>query len=151
MGNHDPQQYNGIISLLRFFVDTERYGIIDRIGNATAYESIKEAVYEALRIIRSLKASAITVEYEVGGEKRKVACCEYEEKERARYASAVTGKSVTPGRYENKEVACIPCPKIPDENEVADFLTKVKEDTNIAKEVAVLALTYRPKKEVLSG
>ncbi|MCX8170335.1 MAG: hypothetical protein N3D72_04525, partial [Candidatus Methanomethyliaceae archaeon] len=55
------KKYEGVISLLRFFIDDNRYSIVDRIAFALSPESAEVAVLEALRIVKSLMERAVRV------------------------------------------------------------------------------------------
>lgn len=138
---HGASRFRGLAELLRFFVMSERYGIIDRIGNAVSPIAVKQALFEALRIARSLRASAERVRYN----NREILCCEVIHPREGRTPAAM--------RLETSEgvVYCIPCPRIPTENEIREFLAAVERDIDVAREVAILAQTFPPQKEVSSG
>lgn len=134
-------KYGSIADLLRFFVETERYGIIDRIGNAVSPAAVKQALFEALRIVRSLKGTS-----KKGKVNDKVyECCEYGDIKEGKHHPGLEAA------IDGKRQYCVPCPRIPSEDEVREFLEDVERDIDVAREVAILAQTFRPKKEVSSG
>ena len=144
------ENFPGIVSLLRFFAESRRYGVIDRISYALNYESVREALIDAFRIIESLKDRSITARIRVGeGSEQKeytVRCCDYGEGE----GPGINGVFVEcdDESLKEKEGWCVPCPdKLPDEEEVKRFLEEVKRDVTIAKDVAILAHSWRMKKE----
>lgn len=49
-------RWDKIVSLLRLFADPDvrNYSVVDRIANALSYEAVEVALYDALRIARSL-------------------------------------------------------------------------------------------------
>ncbi|ASJ10956.1 type I-A CRISPR-associated protein Csa5 [Thermococcus sp. P6] len=51
-------KYEGIVKMLRFFVQTKNFGYVDRIGNALNPESVEVALFEAIRAFRSIRESA---------------------------------------------------------------------------------------------
>ena len=51
-------EYEGIVKMLRFFVQTKNFGYVDRIGNALNPEPVEVALLEALRAFRSIRESA---------------------------------------------------------------------------------------------
>ncbi|WP_297520791.1 type I-A CRISPR-associated protein Csa5 [Thermococcus sp.] len=55
-------EYEGIVKMLRFFVQTKNFGYVDRIGNALNPEPVEVTLHEALRAFRSIRESAIVGE-----------------------------------------------------------------------------------------
>ncbi|BAD84643.1 hypothetical protein, conserved [Thermococcus kodakarensis KOD1] len=51
-------EYEGIVKMLRFFVQTKNFSYVDRIGNALNPEPVEVALLEALRAFRSIRESA---------------------------------------------------------------------------------------------
>lgn len=51
-------EYEGIVKMLRFFVQIRNFGYVDRIGNALNPEPVEMALLEALRAFRSIRESA---------------------------------------------------------------------------------------------
>jgi len=144
----EKEGFPGIISLLRFFAESRRYGVIDRISYALNYESVREALTDAFRIVESLRDRAITAKIRVeGGKEYTVSCCGYGEGE----GPGINGIFIEcqDKSLEGKRGWCVPCPeRLPDEEEVKRFLEEVKRDPSIAKDVALLSHTWRTKKEV---
>ena len=138
-------KYKEVISLLRFFVETGRYSIVDRIAYATSPSAIRASLYEALRIVRSLKAGSLTARIRVGEDKiyDHIECCEYGED--LGYGVKGLVEEIYSGskEYKGKTIYCAPCPGIPDEAELSDFLEESDRNTDVAKEIAILAHTYR--------
>jgi len=50
-------EYEGIVKMLRFFVQTKNFGYVDRIGNALNPEPVEVTLLEALRAFRSIRES----------------------------------------------------------------------------------------------
>ncbi|MDK2915065.1 MAG: hypothetical protein PWQ79_1980 [Thermococcaceae archaeon] len=59
-------EYEGIVKMLRFFVQTKNFSYVDRIGNALNPEPVEVALLEALRAFRSIRESA-----SIGGDGRR--------------------------------------------------------------------------------
>jgi len=144
----ERKSFPGIISLLRFFAESRRYGVIDRISYALNYESGRETLTEAVRGDRSLTVRAITAKIRVEeGKEYTLRCCDYGEGE----GPGINGLFVEcqDKSLEGKKGWCVPCPeRLPDEEEVKKFLEEVKQDPSIAKDVALLAHSWRVKREV---
>ncbi|MDK2783254.1 MAG: hypothetical protein PWQ32_843 [Thermococcaceae archaeon] len=51
-------EHEGIVKMLRFFVQTKNFSYVDRIGNALNPEPVEVALLEALRAFRSIRESA---------------------------------------------------------------------------------------------
>ncbi|RLG47819.1 MAG: type I-A CRISPR-associated protein Csa5 [Thermoproteota archaeon] len=51
-------KYEGIVKMLRFFVQMKNFSYVDRIGNALNPEPVEVALHEALRAFRSIRESA---------------------------------------------------------------------------------------------
>ncbi len=148
---YSDSEYWGIIGLLRFFIESGRYSIVDRIANATSPAAIKASLYEALRIANSLKARSIRIALRTktsqGEEKTyQLQCCEYGEELGYGIQGVVEGLLEGPEDLKGARIYCIPCPPIPSEEELRGFLEKISKDVSIAKEVAILAHAYRPSK-----
>jgi CRISPR type I-A-associated protein Csa5 len=52
-------EYEGIVKMLRFFVQTKNFSYVDRIGNALNPEPVEVTLHEALRAFRSIRESAL--------------------------------------------------------------------------------------------
>jgi len=136
------KKYEGVISLLRFFIDDNRYSIVDRIAFALSPESAEVAMLEALRIVKSLMERAVRVRIEVGeGKAYSVTCCDYGEGK----GPGIFGKFIEADRAEliNKEGYCVPCPLIPSSQELDELLNELGKDLTIGRRVAILAYGYR--------
>lgn len=152
MDKQIEKKYSKIIDLLRFFVETGRFSIVDRIANATSSTATMSALYEALRIVRSLtpRASRIRIVTD-NGKSYEVMCCEYGEDLGVGIKGRVEKVLAGDKKLLQKTIYCVPCPILPSEDEVREFLAKAKENMEVAKEVAVLAQTYRPSKNFVGG
>lgn len=138
------------MSLLRFFVESRRYSVVDRVSYALNYESVREALADAFRIVESLRDGSawarIRVKREDGGEREiELTCCEYGKGE----GPGVNGEFVdcSDEDMRGERGWCVPCPHVPDEREVNEFMELVKEDINVAKDVALLAHSFRSRRE----
>lgn len=147
--------FPGIVSLLRFFSESRRYGVIDRISYALNPESVREALIDAFRIVESLQDRAIHVKIKVKvkteeGEQEKVytvRCCDYGEG-KGPGINGIFVECEDPSLV-GKSGWCVPCPSsLPNEEEVKRFIEAVKKDVRVAKDVALLAHSWRLSKEV---
>lgn len=147
------EEFKCLIELLKYFVRSRRYGIVDRIATALSAESILQALYEAVRSIESARDRAIKatikVETREGIKRYTVTCCDYGEGE----GPGITGtfeESSEKGLIKKKGY-CVPCPIcIPEEVEINKFIEIVRsgvEGLSIAKKVAILAYTKKSEKE----
>ena len=109
------QEFNEVINLFRFFVDTRNYGYVDRIGNALSHEPVEHATLEALRAFRSIYESA-----------------KMDENNRRYIEDSKTNRKIY-------------LPRIPSEDQVKAFLDAVKQNRDVARRVATYALSFRPK------
>lgn len=133
-----------IISLLRFYIDTKQYSIVDRLAYATSPATARYALYEAVRQAQSARDRAIVATYKPKDsekEYREVMCCYYEEMEGG---SCDVG---FPAQSGDKVYCCVPCPPIPDSNALASVLDAIERDISVATKLAALAMAYRPKRE----
>lgn len=133
------EKYRGVISLLRFFIEDRKYSVVDRIANALTPEAVIQALYDAERIVESLREKALEAEISVGEKTYSVICCDYGEGKKAGI-SGVAVKASDP-RYVNKEIWCVRCPLTPSQKEIEDLIDKVKNNIGLAKELALLAYT----------
>ncbi len=149
----DPQEFRGIISLLRFFVESRRLGIVDRVGLALSASAVKEAIYEALRTVRALQPRRATFTIEVReGKTLTVNCCDYDELE-GPCPGGLCGKAVRvegppeARKLQGKNVWCALCPELPNEEELSKFFEALEDPVrglHLARMVAALALGWRP-------
>ncbi len=147
-------KFEKIINLLRFFAESRRLGIVDRIGLALSQESVREAIYEALRTIKALESRKITVVLEASGKEYSLTCCDYGKMENNVCVSGICGevKKVVSGTGVNigDKIWCARCPKIPDEEELTMFFESISdplEGLRVAREVASLAMSYKIHRE----
>ncbi len=52
--------YEGMVKMLRFFVQMKNFSYVDRIGNALNPEPVEMAILEAIRAFRSIRESTST-------------------------------------------------------------------------------------------
>jgi len=153
------EEFSGIIGLLRFFADSGRVNVLDRLGFAQSPVAVREALYEAIRTARVLAADTVRVRIAVktkDGEEKvgEFACADYDiadDEKGLRGCMGVKGRvegssdpsRVPPGKY----ICCYLPPKIPSEDELKRFFSILEEDPvkglTLAKELASLAFTRR--------
>lgn len=131
-----------IVKLLKFFIDTNRYGLVDRMALALSPESVETALYDMLRLVDSLEQHRIIVKIATGNKEYTTSCCEYGEDLGYGMKGVVKEVIQGPGNLENKSIYCVPCPPKPTRNELAEFLEKVREDLTIARKASILAFGY---------
>lgn len=105
--------FDEIIEMLRFFSRIRRYSFVDRIGNALNYETVEFALWEAIRTFRSIFDSA-KIE-------------KTDDKELRYYID--DGKKIL-------------LPRIPDQSQITEFLSLVKQDIGVARRLAIKALSF---------
>ena len=151
------QDFKGIIDTLRFFAESRRLGVVDRVGLALSTDAVREALYEALRTIKALEQRKVTFKLKSGEREFEVTCCEYDELEEGQACpSSTCGKVVelvsgdlTARKYRGKTVWCSPCPRIPDEEELNRFFQALEDPFHglrLAREVSALALSWRRRR-----
>lgn len=133
-----------VISLLRYFVDTKQYSVVDRLAYAVSPDVAKYALYDAIRQIRSAKDRSRQAKTEKGA----VECCYWEELSKEAQggqaeAECDVGFRVT---IDNKPHCCVPCPMIPGEEELNKVIERIEEDVSYAAKLAALALSYRERR-----
>lgn len=141
-------KYTNIIELVRYFAKTYRYGVLDRMALAMGPESVEAALYDMLRLVDSLYARKIRVKIvtEDNKEYSSISCCEYGED--LGYGIKGVVKEVHEPKelessYKDKRIYCAPCPPIPYESEIRDFLSDVEKDPSIARKVVLLSCGYK--------
>lgn len=149
------EEFKGLISMLKFFADSGRVNILDRIGFAQSPVAVKEAIYEAMRIIDALSRSPVRVRVKVGpnDDERELECIEYEEMESERgVCRGVKGKVVkssSPRIPEGSTICCYLKPMRPSQEELDKLFTLLNEDPltglNKAKEIASLAFAWKSR------
>jgi len=91
---------------------------------AMSPSAVKEALYEALRTVRALEAKSVTVKMRVktrsGEETYTFKCCEYGEPDKVCGGVVGVVEEVLEGTgvKEGDTIACVKCPRIPDESEL---------------------------------
>ena len=151
-----PGRFRCLIETLKFFADSRRLGVVDRIGFAMAPEAVKEAVYEALRTIAALQPRAPTLE--IGVETREgtrvytARCCDYFEVRAPGECGGIYGvvKRVLHGDpgLVGKAICCVPCPSCtPGREELEELFrlldTEPVKGLDLAKEIASEAFAWR--------
>ena len=141
------QKYSGIISLIQFFAETNRWGMIDRMALAMSPDSVETALYDMKRLARSLDARKIRVKIVVREKTYELYCCEYGEDLGYGMYGHVETVLEGPKTYEGKKIYCVPCPRIPSSEETENFLNEVRKDLSLARRVALIGLGSRGKSE----
>ena len=150
-----PQEFRGIISLLRFFAESRRLGVVDRVGLALSPSAVKEAIYEALRTVRALQPRRATFTIKVREDKTlTVNCCDYDELEGpcpgglCGTAEKVEGPPEAK-KLQGKRIWCALCPELPSEEELSKFFEALEDPVgglHLARMIAALALGWRPSR-----
>ena len=110
-----------LVDVLRFFAKTRSFTLLDRLGFALSPHVAKEALTEALRVLRSLRGSALVVRAKSGDEVREVVCCEWDRPEDGRCPygyERVEVVDVVEGPRDLSIVCCVRCPREPSEDVV---------------------------------
>jgi len=100
--------------MFKFFVSLKKYSYIDRIGNALTVQPIEMALKDALRDLSTLYGSSSVDEKGLHYIQIKI-----------------------DDRVEKKYL-----PKIPSQEDVRDFLEKVRKNISYARKLAIYSLTY---------
>jgi CRISPR type I-A-associated protein Csa5 len=146
--------YSNLIDVLRYHLATGRFSYVDRIMSAMDSSVIEETVREAIRVAISASSSLRVAEghpivyneesnkWEAKSEKIiKVTYCEEERLEAGKPAptrSRLHGRLV---QVNNEwKIFYIP-PRLPSESELASFFDAIRNNLNIAKLIASLAMT----------
>lgn len=156
--------YPGLVSLLRFFAESGRVNVLDRLGFAQSPVAVREAIYEALRTARVLSSNAVRARIKVKRfregktveEELETVCADYsvgDSPEDVAGCMAIRGVvtwSEAPSRIPpGKWACCTPPPRIPGEDELKRFFSILEEDPvkglTLAKELASLAFARRPR------
>jgi len=84
------EEFDGIVSMLRFYSSTGHVGYIDRLASAISPVVVEATLLDALRELQSVLSASLTVQgvrcefdekskaYVCAGEKKTLRCCEYE-------------------------------------------------------------------------
>ncbi len=148
----NPQDFRRIISLLRFFAESRKLGILDRIGLALSTSAVREAIYEALRTVKALQLRRATFTIKIREDKTiTVNCCDYDKLEGpclgglCGIAEAIEGPPEVL-KLQKKRVWCAICPEVPDEKELSKFFEVLEDPIRglyLAQITAALALGRR--------
>ena len=151
-----PDRFRCLVETLKFFADSRRLGVVDRIGFAMAPEAVKEAIYEALRTIAALQPRAQTLEIGVktreGTREYTARCCEVFEARAPGECSGIYGvvKNVVKGdpSLAGKIVCCVPCPSCTPSREELEELFRILDTEpvkglDLAREIASAAFAWR--------
>lgn len=136
------KKYEGVISLLRFYIEDYKYSLVDRIAFALSSESAEMALLEALRIIRSLMERAVRVNIRTDdGKEYELTCCDYSEGD----GPGIVGEFVKSSKPELKgrRGYCVPCPLIPTSQELEEVINELRKDLTVGRRLAILAYGYR--------
>lgn len=131
-----------IVKLLKFFIDTNRYGLVDRMALALSPESVETALYDMIRLVDSLKQRRIIVKIATDNKEYTTSCCEYGEDLGYGIKGIIREVIQGPEDLRNKSIYCVPCPPKPTRSELTDFLKKVHEDLTIARKATILAFGH---------
>lgn len=142
--------------MLRFFVESRRLGIVDRVGLALSTSAVREAIYEALRTVRALQSRRAIFTIKVREDKTiTVSCCDYDELDGpcpgglCGIAEAVEGPSEAL-KLRGKRVWCAICPELPNDEELSKFFKALEDPVkglHLARMAAALALGWRSPRQ----
>lgn len=149
--------FPGVVDVLRYHVSTGRYSYVDRIAAAMDPRVVEEAIREALRAVTSVigsaprRAEVRVLEYDEQNKRYKPAesprVVIYVEDEVFRSSEEVPGRARLHGIVgldrDGKVKAFYTAPLIPSEDELARFIDSVRDDLEVARMVASLAMTRR--------
>lgn len=139
------EEFDNIVSIIRYFIKTQRYGPVDRMSYAMSPESVTIALYDMLRTVDSLFARSIVVELHSDDKIYTVRCCEYDEDERLGYGIKGVAETIKAApedvkdKLKGKEIQCVPCPHRPSQEEIKQFLEKVEKDPSYARKIVLEA------------
>jgi len=136
------KKYGGVISLLKFLVDDNRYSVVDRVAFALSPESAEVALLEALRIAKSLMDRSIKVKIRGSeGKVYSVVCCDYGLDE----GPGINGEFIDAEKADLKgrRGYCVPCPLMPSTEELEGLINELRNDLTVGRRLAILAYGYR--------
>ncbi|MCU7786884.1 type I-A CRISPR-associated protein Csa5 [Pyrobaculum sp. 3827-6] len=133
---------SSVVSLLRFYVDTKQYSVVDRLAYATSPATAEYALYEAIRQIRSAKDRSIIAKRRREEKEEEVECCYYEVKKEGGEECEV-GFEV---EHNGVKYCCVTCPLIPREDELEKIVKAIESDLSVAAKLAALAMAYRARR-----
>jgi len=166
---YNPDKYQGIINMLRVFVATRRYGIVDRLGFAQSPEAAAMALYEGLRTLKAMldKVEIITLrkipsskeksstksshqsQKKDEGEEKTYSCIEVLTLKDTGYCIGIRGIAKINDKEE--EVCCVLSVGIPSEEEIKRFFAALHCDREkglqLARQLASLAFAYPERKK----
>lgn len=145
------EKYSNLIDLIRYFVRTHRYGVLDRMALAMGPESIQAALYDMLRLVNSLSNRSIKIKLQVVKDKEvkeysPITCCEYGKDLGYGIKGTVVEVYEPKSReseYKNETIYCVPCPSIPSESEIKEFLGEVEKDPSFARRIVLVSYGYK--------
>jgi len=135
------KKYENVISLLKFFIEDNRYSIVDRIAFALSPESAEISLLEALRIIKSLMERICKVKIKTENKEYIISCCDYGLNE-GPGINGVFLEACNP-EFKGRKGFCVPCPSMPSNQELEELLNELREDLTIGRKLAILAYGYR--------
>jgi CRISPR type I-A-associated protein Csa5 len=138
-------KYENVISLLKFFIDDNRYSIVDRIAFALSPESAEVSLLEALRVVKSLMERVCKVKIKTDNKEYTVNCCDYGLGE-GPGINGVFVEACNP-EFKGKKGFCVPCPSIPSNQELEELLNDLRKDLTVGRRLAILAYGYRKSSE----
>jgi CRISPR type I-A-associated protein Csa5 len=138
-------KYENVISLLKFFIDDNRYSIVDRIAFALSPESAEVSLLEALRVVKSLMERVCKVKIKTDNKEYTVNCCDYGLGE-GPGINGVFAEACNP-EFKGKKGFCVPCPSIPSNQELEELLNDLRKDLTVGRRLAILAYGYRKSSE----
>lgn len=145
-------KYSNLVDLVRYFAKTYRYSVLDRMALAMSPESVEAALYDMLRLLNSLLARSIRVKLQVVKDKEvireysSITCCEYGRNLGYGIKGIVTEVHEPKEReteYKNETIYCVPCPLIPNESEIKEFLCDVEKDPSIARRIVLMSYGFK--------
>jgi CRISPR type I-A-associated protein Csa5 len=139
------EKYENVISLLKFFIDDNRYSIVDRIAFALSPESAEVSLLEALRVVKSLMERVCKVKIKTDNKEYTVNCCDYGLGE-GPGINGVFVETCNP-EFKGKKGFCVPCPSIPSNQELEELLNDLRKDLTVGRRLAILAYGYRKSSE----
>jgi CRISPR type I-A-associated protein Csa5 len=142
-------KYENVISLLKFFIDDNRYSIVDRIAFALSPESAEVSLLEALRVVKSLMERVCKVKIKTDNKEYTVNCCDYGLDEGPGINGVfveVFAEACNP-EFKGKKGFCVPCPSIPSNQELEELLNDLRKDLTVGRRLAILAYGYRKSSE----
>ena len=139
------EKYENVISLLKFFIDDNRYSIVDRIAFALSPESAEVSLLEALRVVKSLMERVCKVKIKTDNKEYTVNCCDYGLGE----GPGINGVFVDAcnPEFKGKKGFCVPFPSIPSNQELEELLNDLRKDLTVGRRLAILAYGYRKSSE----